>query len=177
MVDEIFADEQIGSQTAVLGNTVRTIVNLHRPYIQGIQPGFFRIALGCIIHCVKYRPAILPVTELARSWQFSLPNEPRKKSRRLWKTRNSNRTRCCGSAWLAAAAAGSNTALGFDQKYDDKGDSKYECHGVTVVVDKKSALYLDGTTVDFYEGLEKRGFTFENPNAAKSCGCGSSFQA
>jgi iron-sulfur cluster assembly protein len=73
--------------------------------------------------------------------------------------------------------SGFQYSLGFDQKYDDKIDSKYECHGVSVVVDKKSALYLDGTTVDFYEGLEKRGFTFENPNATKSCGCGSSFQA
>ena len=36
-----------------------------------------------------------------------------------------------------------------------------------VVVDKKSALYLDGTTVDFYEGIERRGFTFDNPNAVK----------
>ncbi len=73
--------------------------------------------------------------------------------------------------------SGFQYSLGFDQKYDDKADSKYDCHGVTLVVDKKSALYLDGTTVDFYEGLEKRGFTFDNPNATKSCGCGSSFQA
>ena len=42
---------------------------------------------------------------------------------------------------------------------------------------QEERLYLDGTTVDFYDGLEKRGFTFENPNAVKSCGCGSSFQA
>jgi iron-sulfur cluster assembly protein len=48
---------------------------------------------------------------------------------------------------------------------------------VPVVVDKKSALYLDGTTIDFYEGLDARGFKFDNPNAVKSCGCGSSFQA
>jgi iron-sulfur cluster assembly protein len=73
--------------------------------------------------------------------------------------------------------SGFQYSLGFDKTYDAKVDSKYDCHGVTVVVDKKSALYLDGTTVDFYEGLEKRGFTFENPNAVKSCGCGSSFQA
>ncbi len=73
--------------------------------------------------------------------------------------------------------SGFQYSLGFDQKFDEKMDSRYDCHGVTVVVDKKSALYLDGTTVDFYEGLEKRGFTFENPNATKSCGCGSSFQA
>jgi iron-sulfur cluster assembly protein len=67
--------------------------------------------------------------------------------------------------------------LGFDKAYDGKVDSKYEMHGLTVVVDKKSALYLDGTILDFYDGLEKRGFTFENPNATKTCGCGSSFQA
>ena len=42
---------------------------------------------------------------------------------------------------------------------------------------RDSALYLDGTKIDFYDGLEKRGFTFENPNAVKSCGCGSSFSA
>ena len=36
--------------------------------------------------------------------------------------------------------------------------------------------YLDGTVVDFYDGLEKRGFVFNNPNVVKSCGCGSSFQ-
>ena len=67
--------------------------------------------------------------------------------------------------------------LGFDKAYDEAADSKYDCHGLQVVVDRKSALYLDGTTLDFYEGVEKRGFTFDNPNAVKSCGCGSSFQA
>ena len=67
--------------------------------------------------------------------------------------------------------------LAFDKDVDDAKDSRFDQHGVQVIVDKKSALYLDGTTVDFYEGLDKRGFTFENPNAVKSCGCGSSFQA
>ena len=67
--------------------------------------------------------------------------------------------------------------LAFDESFDDVKDSRYEQHGVAIVVDKKSALYLDGSTVDFYDGLDKRGFTFENPNAVKSCGCGSSFQA
>ncbi len=73
--------------------------------------------------------------------------------------------------------SGFSYSLGFDKAFDEKMDSKHEYHGVDVVVDKKSALYLDGTTVDFYDGVEKRGFTFENPNAVKSCGCGSSFQA
>ena len=73
--------------------------------------------------------------------------------------------------------SGFSYALGFDEGYDEKADAKSDHHGVTVVVDKKSALYLEGTSVDFYDGLEKRGFTFDNPNAVKSCGCGSSFQA
>jgi iron-sulfur cluster assembly protein len=73
--------------------------------------------------------------------------------------------------------SGFSYALGFDKNYDEQADTKYDQHGVPLVVDKKSALYLDGTTVDFYDGIERRGFTFDNPNAVKSCGCGSSFQA
>lgn len=73
--------------------------------------------------------------------------------------------------------SGFQYALGFAQDYNEAVDSKYEFHGVPVVVDKKSALYLDGMTVDFYEGIDRRGFMFDNPNAVKSCGCGSSFQA
>jgi len=73
--------------------------------------------------------------------------------------------------------SGFQYSLGFDKAFDEKADSKQDWHGVTVVVDKKSALYLDGTKVDFYDGLEKRGFVFDNPNATKSCGCGSSFSA
>lgn len=78
---------------------------------------------------------------------------------------------------VGGGCSGFSYNLGFDEKFDEKLDSKSVQHDVTVVVDKKSALYLDGTTVDYYEGLEKRGFTFDNPNATKSCGCGSSFQA
>lgn len=65
----------------------------------------------------------------------------------------------------------------FVDDIDADNDALSEQHGVKVVVDKKSDLLMDGTTVDFYESLEKRGFTFDNPNAVKSCGCGSSFSA
>lgn len=65
--------------------------------------------------------------------------------------------------------------LGFDEQADGAADHVTEQHGLQVAVDKKSDLFLDGTTVDFYDGLEKRGFTFDNPNVTKSCGCGSSF--
>lgn len=71
--------------------------------------------------------------------------------------------------------SGFSYSLTFDKNYDDKVDEIHEYHGLRVVVDRKSDLYLSGTTVDFYDGLEKRGFVFNNPNAVKTCGCGSSF--
>jgi len=78
---------------------------------------------------------------------------------------------------VGGGCSGFSYDLKFDDQFDEKLDAKSVQHDVTVVVDRKSDLYLDGTTVDYYEGLEKRGFTFDNPNAVKSCGCGSSFQA
>lgn len=73
--------------------------------------------------------------------------------------------------------SGFSYMLGFDDKYDEESDFKYDHFGVSVVVDKKSDLYVDGTKIDFYEGLDKRGFFYDNPNQVKSCGCGQSFQA
>jgi iron-sulfur cluster assembly protein len=67
-----------------------------------------------------------------------------------------------------------NLTVGDD--YDEEKDTLYHQHGVDVIVDKKSALYLEGTVLDYYNDISKRGFTFNNPNATKSCGCGSSFQ-
>ena len=66
--------------------------------------------------------------------------------------------------------------LGFDEHVDEQTDTVCEMHGVRVVVDKKSLLHLDGTEIDYHNGIDKRGFVFSNPNATKSCGCGSSFQ-
>lgn len=77
----------------------------------------------------------------------------------------------------AGGCSGLSYSLGFDQTVDPAKDTVFEQHGIRVAVDKKSDLYLDGTVLDFYDGLEKRGFTFNNPNVVKSCGCGSSFSA
>lgn len=73
--------------------------------------------------------------------------------------------------------SGFQYSLGFDEAVDPSKDQVSEQHGVRVAVDKKSALFLDGTIVDFYNGIDARGFKFNNPNAVKSCGCGSSFSA
>lgn len=56
-------------------------------------------------------------------------------------------------------------------------DEAFVQHGVTVVCDPKSYLYLNGTTIDFKDEVMGRGFVFSNPNATSSCGCGSSFSA
>ncbi len=69
--------------------------------------------------------------------------------------------------------SGLSYALGFDKKQAD--DNVFQAEGVNLFVDPKSFLYLDGTTLDFVDGLEGRGFKFVNPNAQKSCGCGESF--
>jgi iron-sulfur cluster assembly protein len=56
-------------------------------------------------------------------------------------------------------------------------DEAFEQHGVTIVCDPKSLLYLTGVTVDFKDEIMGRGFVFNNPNATSTCGCGSSFSA
>jgi iron-sulfur cluster assembly accessory protein len=66
-------------------------------------------------------------------------------------------------------------SLNFDTATSER-DRVVEVHGVKLAVEKKFDPYLDGTVIDFYDGLEKRGFVFNNPNVVKSCGCGSSFQ-
>lgn len=71
--------------------------------------------------------------------------------------------------------SGFSYSLGFDDKCDEMNDVVTSQHGLRVAVDRKSAMFLEGTVIDFYDGIERRGFTFENPNAKKSCGCGSSF--
>ena len=56
-------------------------------------------------------------------------------------------------------------------------DETMESHGVAMLVDMKSLLYLDGTEIDFRDEVMGRGFVFKNPNATSTCGCGSSFSA
>jgi iron-sulfur cluster assembly protein len=64
--------------------------------------------------------------------------------------------------------------LTFDNNVMDS-DKTFEDNGLKVVVDKKSFLYLIGTTLDFSGGLNGKGFVFSNPNADRTCGCGESF--
>lgn len=69
--------------------------------------------------------------------------------------------------------SGMTYVLGFDQKKE--GDQEYNIEGVRVYMHKAHGLYLAGMQIDFQDGLNARGFTFNNPNAASTCGCGTSF--
>lgn len=76
---------------------------------------------------------------------------------------------------VGGGCSGFQHKLDLDPAVSDKLDEVYQQHGVDIVIDKRSALYLDGVTVDFHDDLNKRGFSVSNPNAKTTCGCGSSF--
>ncbi len=70
--------------------------------------------------------------------------------------------------------AGFSYELFFDDKLQEL-DREFEFHGLGVIVDEMSLMFLIGVTVDYVEGLAGAGFKFENPNVNSTCGCGSSF--
>jgi iron-sulfur cluster assembly protein len=70
--------------------------------------------------------------------------------------------------------SGFTYSLGFDPESRD-GDTIIEISGIKLFVDGKSLFYLSGTQLDYSNGLNGKGFVFNNPNATKTCGCGESF--
>ena len=74
--------------------------------------------------------------------------------------------------------SGGCSGLSYELNFDDKTnneDKLYEDNNVKIIVDKKSLLYLIGTTLEYSGGLNGKGFVFNNPNAERTCGCGESF--
>lgn len=71
--------------------------------------------------------------------------------------------------------SGMSYLLGFDKKKE--ADEQYEVDGLPLIMDKKHAMYVMGMEVDFQDGLNARGFVFNNPQAKSTCGCGTSFSA
>ena len=74
--------------------------------------------------------------------------------------------------------SGGCSGLSYDLKFDkaqNEEDKVFEDNGVRIIVDKKSFLYLIGTTLEYSGGLNGSGFVFNNPNANRTCGCGESF--
>ncbi len=74
--------------------------------------------------------------------------------------------------------SGGCSGLSYDLKFDSvlgEDDKLFKDNDVRIVVDKKSFLYLVGTTLEYSGGLNGKGFVFNNPNANRTCGCGESF--
>mgnify|MGYP001127613719 FL=1 len=74
--------------------------------------------------------------------------------------------------------SGGCSGLSYDLKFDksqENEDKVFEDNGIKIIVDKKSFLYLIGTTLEYSGGLNGSGFVFNNPNANRTCGCGESF--
>jgi iron-sulfur cluster assembly accessory protein len=69
--------------------------------------------------------------------------------------------------------SGLSYILGFDKK--EAGDDEYEFEELHFIMNKSHGIYLMGMEIDWQDGLNSRGFTFKNPNASKTCGCGTSF--
>lgn len=69
--------------------------------------------------------------------------------------------------------SGLSYKLGLDHRTEE--DVIFENFGVELIVDSKHLMYLEGIQIDYPDGLDARGFTFDNPNAADNCGCGTSF--
>ena len=76
---------------------------------------------------------------------------------------------------VGGGCSGFQHKLDLDPQVNEKLDAIFTIHGVDVVVDKRSLLYLEGVTVDYHDDLNKRGFSVTNPQAKSTCGCGSSF--
>jgi iron-sulfur cluster assembly protein len=74
----------------------------------------------------------------------------------------------------SGGCSGLSYLLDFEDK-SSEGDKVVESNGINLLIDKKSLLYLIGTTLEYSSGLNGKGFHWSNPNASRSCGCGESF--
>lgn len=81
-------------------------------------------------------------------------------------------------AVMGGGCAGFQYDLGLDNIDDmQDGDQVFEMHDISVIMDEVSLEYLSGVVLDYSDGLNGRGFSFDNPNATSQCGCGTSFNA
>jgi iron-sulfur cluster assembly accessory protein len=76
---------------------------------------------------------------------------------------------------VGGGCSGFQHKLDLDPVINEKLDEVFEFHGIPVVVDKRSLMYLSEVIVDFHDDLNRRGFSISNPSAKSTCGCGSSF--
>ena len=114
-----------------------------------------------------------PKTEL--SAPISLTEQAAKEIRKIVATKELPEGYGLRVGVRGGGCSGMSYILGFDKKREQ--DMQFEVDGIVVYMDKRHGLYLMNTTIDYHDGLQARGFVFDNPNATATCGCGSSFAA
>jgi iron-sulfur cluster assembly accessory protein len=92
---------------------------------------------------------------------------------RLMNEPNFDKTQFLRVGVKGGGCSGMTYVLGFDQKEQD--DEVYEIEGLSIIMKQAHGIYLLGINIHFEDGLNARGFTFNNPNASSTCGCGTSF--
>jgi iron-sulfur cluster assembly accessory protein len=93
--------------------------------------------------------------------------------KRLMNDEAFDRTKYLRIGVKGGGCSGLSYILGFDEKHED--DETFEGDGFTYIMNKSHGIYLMSMEIDWSNGLDARGFSFSNPNASKTCGCGTSF--
>ena len=96
-----------------------------------------------------------------------------KEVRKLMAKENFDTTQLLRVGVKGGGCSGMTYIMGFDQRQEN--DRQFEIEGISCIMNKSHEMYLFGMEIDWQEGLNNRGFTFKNPNASTTCGCGTSF--
>lgn len=111
--------------------------------------------------------------EIATTTPVTLTQGAIKELRKLMSADGFDATQSLRVGVKGGGCSGMTYVLGFDKR--NETDITFEIEGITCIMDRSHELYLFGMQVDWIDGLNNRGFTFQNPNASKTCGCGTSF--
>lgn len=118
-----------------------------------------------------------PAAPVGKPMGIAITDKAVKEVRRLREADPSTANSVLRVQVVGGGCSGMSYKLGFESEPPKATDKTFERDGVVVAVDTKSYLFLAGTELDFTDGLNGQGFVFKNPNAKRTCGCGSSFSA
>jgi iron-sulfur cluster assembly protein len=111
--------------------------------------------------------------EIATTTPVTLTEGAIKELKKLMSAEGFDTTQSLRVGVKGGGCSGMTYILGFDKRTEK--DVAFEIEGIPCIMDRSHELYLFGMQVDWIDGLNNRGFTFQNPNASKTCGCGTSF--
>lgn len=111
--------------------------------------------------------------ETTTATPVTLTASAKEEIRRLMNEEGFNKDQILRVGVKGGGCTGMTYVLGFEDKTDK--DELFEIDGISVIMERSHGIYLSGMEVDWQGGLNSRGFTFNNPNASKTCGCGTSF--